>query len=341
MVKMEPKKIFVTGAGGFIGSYVCRQFKSEGHYVVGLGRRSAPSGCDQVLVGDVTDPAPWESALKGVDTVVHLAGKAHAHSESRSKDAEYFRVNTAGTKSVLEAARRAGIERFVYFSSVKAMVEQSPESDGVVGELDEGATALPVTPYGKSKLEAEKLVLAGNIVREGVVLRPCAVYGIGAKGNLTRMLAAVSRGRFPGIPFTGNKRSMVHVDDLARATLAAATHPNAAGEIFIVSDGQAYSAFEIYEIMCRALGKAQSRWRVPLWLLKTASKAGDQAEKMTGRRMGFDSNVYTALFGSAWFSSGKICRQLAFQPEWDLKRAMPHMVRALNASARLWCMDRE
>ena len=76
---------------------------------------------------------------------------------------------------------------------------------------------------------------------------------------------AVSRHRFPPVPEVGNRRSMVHVSDVIRAAVLAAEHPSAVGEVFIVSDGQTYSTRQMYDLMCRALGRTPSRWNVPLW----------------------------------------------------------------------------
>ncbi len=325
-------RLFVTGASGFIGRRLCLVLKAKGDYIVGLDRSPAVGDCDEGVLGDLTAVGPWEKALEGTDTVYHLAGKVHALSEAKQDDAEYFRVNTEATRNLLGAAQRAGVRRFIFFSTVKAMSREEAESGTAarfmpgVGPLSETDLIQPDTPYGRSKLEAEKLVLHGGYVSEPVVLRLCLVYGAGAKGNMQNMLWAVSRNQFPPLPEVGNRRSMVHVQDVIQAALLAREKPQAVGEIFIVSDGRPYSTRQIYEWMCQALNRPCPRWTVPLWVMRGLGLTGDLIGRLRGRRFLFDSDALTKLIGSAWFSSQKIEAMLGFHPAWDLEKAMPEMV---------------
>lgn len=338
---------FVTGASGFIGRRLCDILKASGCRVVGLDRVPVSGACDEAHVGDLLNIEPWAQALIGADTVFHLAGKVHALSEVRQDDDEYFRINTEGTKNLLKAAQLAKVKRFIFFSTIKAMSrdkdvvpsadsrEQKLEIRGEVSGYRQRAAFSeedqidPDTPYGKSKLEAEKLVLKGGFVPEPVVLRLCMVYGVGARGNMQKMLHAVSSNRFPPVPEVRNRRSMVHVADVVRAAVLAAEHPAALGEAFVVSDGQTYSSREIYNLMCRALGRPPPNWSIPLWILRSLGQVGDQIGRLRGRRFVFDSDALEKLIGDAWYSSEKIERQLGFKPEWTLEKAMPEMVSEL------------
>jgi len=268
------------------------------------------------------------AAFDGVDTVFHLAGKAHALSESASEEASYFQVNREGTRRVLEAAHRAGVRRFVFFSSVKAMGEGGPE------ELDETCALPPETPYGRSKRDAEELVLEGNYVPEPVVLRLTMVYGPGGKGNLERMIGAVARRRFPPLPEFGNSRSMVHVDDVIQAATLAAGSPRAAGRNYILTDGRAYSTRQIYEWICEALGRPVPRWRVPGEFLRAVALGGDIIGRVTGRRFFLDTDSLRKLSDSALYSSARIEKELGFSPRWDLRSALPEMVAAARGRAQ-------
>ena len=248
--------------------------------------------------------------------IFHLAGKAHALAETAQDEAEYFAINTDGTRRVLEAARRAGVGRFVLFSSVKAM--------GEGGETiqDETAPCLPEAPYGQSKLAAEKLVLDGDYVPEAVVLRLSMVYGLPGKGNLPRMIEAVAKGRFPPLPEMGNRRSMVHVDDVLQAALLAAERPEAVGQTYIVTDGRQYSPRQIYVWICEALKKPVPRWVVPLPVLWLLGVAGDWIGRVRGRRFVFDSDALDKLIGSAAYSCEKLKSELGYRPAHDLYHSL-------------------
>jgi len=325
------KECLITGVEGFIGRKLAIQLKAGGQIVEGLDVNCAGTFCDKFHRADITRPLTLGS-FEGVGTVFHLAGKVHALSEVKRDDSEYFRINTEGTRNVLEAAGRAGVRRFIFFSTVKAMSRDQIET-GITGVPKPRTAALaetdqiePNTPYGRSKLEGEKLVLCGGYVPEPVVLRLCMVYGAGAKGNMQKMLQAVNRNRFPPLPDSGNRRSMVHVQDVIQAALLGAQKVEAIGQVFIVSDGRAYSTRQIYECMCRALSRPCPRWTVPLWCLRGLGFAGDVIGQLRGRRFVFDSDALGKLFGSSWFSSRKIESMLGFQPKWNLELAMPEMV---------------
>jgi UDP-glucose 4-epimerase len=330
-------RVVVTGAGGFIGRQLSARLAAEGHEVVGVGRTMQGGAAGRFMQGDVSRPGSWTDALKGAEAVYHLAGKAHALSEMRQDNDEYFRINTEGTRLVLEAARLHGVRRFVLFSSVKAMSrdDAQPRLDEAPSHpLDEGSALVPDTPYGQSKLAAEDLVIGGGYVSEPVALRLCMVYGGGGKGNLDRMLRAVARRRFPPLPDVPNRRSMVHVQDVVSSAILAATHPTAVGEVLIVSDGQAYSTRDIVTAMHIALGRPAPRWAMPLFVLKALGVAGDAIGRVRGRRFQFDSDSIPKLLGSAWFSSEKIQRLLGFRADWDLTRALPAMVAELAVQER-------
>ena len=236
-------RALVTGSVGFIGRRLCDRLQPGGWEV--RATDLVPRACvgHEYLPAELGHGDFPSSLVAGVDTVFHLAGRVHALAESPSEEAEYFRVNTEGTRELLAAARAARVRRFVFFSTVKAMSRDGVEDRGQRtedrgdGPATEEVRVEPDTPYGKSKLEAEKLVLHGGYVPEPVVLRLCMVYGPGAKGNMQKMLGAVSRHRFPPLPEAANRRSMVHVQDVLQAAILASEHPLAVGHVFIdVSD---------------------------------------------------------------------------------------------------------
>jgi UDP-glucose 4-epimerase len=317
------KSCLVTGSSGFIGERLTWHLSQLGFKVRVLNRREKDDKIDSYRA-DLADDSFPSSLCANIDTLFHLAGKAHALAETDQDEAEYFQINTEGTRKLLEAAKREGVQRFVFFSSVKAVGNSFNQP------MDETVTELADDPYGQSKYSAEQLVLHGGYVPHPVVIRPCMVYGNTEKGNLPRMINAIRRGYFPPLPEVHNKRSMVHVEDVVQAALLAAENPKAAGQIYIVSDGRAYSTREMYDWICEALGKSQLSFNVPLVLLQALAKVGDGIGRLRGRRFFFDSDALDKLIGSAWYSSAKIERELGFRSVRDLQGSLPGIVRYLE-----------
>jgi nucleoside-diphosphate-sugar epimerase len=144
------------------------------------------------------------------------------------------------------------------------------------------------------------------------------------------MISAIERGFFPPLPEVHNHRSMVHVEDLATAALLVAQNPKAAGQIYIVSDGQANSTRQIYEWICFALNKKPLPFSIPIFILKMLAKMGDLIGKLREKRFMFDSDALDKLIGSAWYCSAKIENELGFKPKYDLQIALPEIVHYLK-----------
>jgi nucleoside-diphosphate-sugar epimerase len=319
------KRVLVTGGSGFIGRALSRRLADLGCDVYSAARGAASGDARErvhAVQADVLDRAAIGRAAEGVDAVFHLAGRVHALDEVGAPDALYQRENVEGTRNALDAAIAGKAARFVFFSSVKAMGEAT------AGCVDETAPAAPATAYGRSKLAAEQLVL-DTARREGlhaVCLRLPLVYGPGNKGNLAQMVRAIDRERFPPFPKVPNRRSVVHVANVVDAAILAAESPAANGQCYIVTDGRPYSTRELYELICRGLGKRVPRWSVPLGALKAAARVGDVVGRVRGRRAMFDSDALEKLTGNAWYSSEKIEKELGFRPRVTFDEALPEMI---------------
>lgn len=322
-------RLLVTGGTGFVGRAVVGRVLPNARSVTVLTRnpewaRSRFSDYDvHLLAGDMTRPESLFDACADIDTVVHCAGHAHAFGmPARESDRLHFATTVEGTRALLAAATRAEVKCVVFISSVKAMGEWSPEC------LDEDAEPRPSTPYGKAKLEAEELVLKWGTDpgRHAAVLRLPLVYGVESAGNIPRMIDGIDRGWFPPLPEVHNKRSMVHVEDVAEAVLCVAVDPRAAGHLYLVTDGRPYSTAEICDEIRRALGRRRPRWTVPITALRLGARAGDVLGRLRGRPLPFDSQVLDKLLGSAWYSSRRIRDELGFEPRHTLFDTLPAMV---------------
>lgn len=318
------KRVLVTGASGFIGRELCHALRSKGVLVRALLRSETEGPYDQVVIGDLTKGVS-ESLVENVDTVIHLAGIAHALHENLQDGSEYHRVNTEGTRTLLEFANKSGVHAFIYISSVLAV----GESDEVV---DESFSVPPTSPYGISKRDAESLVLAGGYVPHPVVIRPSMVYGNTTKGNLPRMIRAIQSGIFPSLPDVRNSRSMVHVEDVVQAIILAAESSDATEKVYIVTDGNSYSTRQIYEWICEGLHKPVSGWYFPLFVLRLLGKIGDIIGLLRGRRFIFSSDALEKLIGNASYSSQRIQDDLGFKPTRNLRESLPEIIAFLQVN---------
>ena len=290
----------------------------------GVARRADDGPWDEFVAADLSGGGAAPGLLGGIDTVFHLAGRAHVLSERSAGDDAHRRSHVDAMRTLLGMCAPGVPSRFVFFSSVKAMGDDGDEC------MDEDWHAPPATAYGIAKRECERLLLDARrqTGMHACVLRLPLVYGGGVKGNLWKMLDAIDRGRFPPLPRVDNKRSFVHVDDAVGAALAAASDARADGRVYIVTDGRAYSTEEMYTLMREALGKPAAGWRVPAAGLRALALAGDVVGRLRGRRFVFDSDGYRKLLGSAWYSPARIERELGFRPTRTLRDGVAEMVQA-------------
>ena len=264
---MDLENILLTGGTGFIGKHLL-QCLVVSKYSVSTMSRDRIKNYPNILCDFSKDTIPGD-ALNSIDTVFHIAGFAHDLSGDISKEKYlYQKINTDTTIQLAKLAAQSGVKQFIFVSSVKA------GGEAVNGQcMTEEDQSEPESVYGKTKRVAElKLLEIGhNSGMHVSIVRPSLVYGPNVKGNLRLMLSGIERGWFPPLPETGNRRSMIHVDDLVRALLLVAENDFANGKIFIATDGKPHSSREIYEAMCAVLGKSVPRWSVPKVLFDIAA----------------------------------------------------------------------
>ena len=291
----------ITGASGFIG----RRLLQSGDRGLTRNMTEMPSA----VCGDLLDPSSLVLACEGIGTVFHCAGYAHAFSSSDPR--AHWRINYEGTRNLLNAAGEAGVRRFVFLSSVKAMAEPGDAC------VDEDWTGEPLTPYGKSKRAAEDAVLEAG-VKYGmhvVNLRLAMVYGWGGRGNLDRMAHAIRSGWFPPLPETCNRRSLVHVQDVIEVMRLVAERPEANASTYIIADSMAYSGREIYEAIRAALGAPAPPFTVPAGLLRAAGRVNVRLGEVVDR-----------LIGSACYSPARIEHELGWRTRIGLAEGLREML---------------
>ena len=276
-------KIAITGATGFLGAHLVKETPAEQLVILGRRELNLPGAIFHQCTIDGS--SNYSTALDSVSVVIHCAARAHImNEESQDPLTEFRKVNTQGTLNLATQAASAGVKRFIYISSIKVNGESTEE--GRPFKFDDKHN--PLDPYGLSKSEAETALfeLGQKTGMEIVVIRPPLVFGEGVKANFAALLKLVGKG-LP-LPFrciTQNKRSMVSVYNLVDLIKTCIEHPNAANQVFLVSDDNDLSTAEMVALMAKVQGKRNFALPVPVWLFNFAAKLlnkQDVVNRLTG-----------------------------------------------------------
>lgn len=251
--------ILVTGASGFVGRALVSMLSSEGRHVRAAARSRVDDakGIEAVQMPDLAPGADWQSLVSGIDCIIHCAARAHVLKEEAADPLPVFRsINRDATVELARAAAKAGVRRFIFISSIGV---NGNETYGTPFRHDD--TPSPQSPYAVAKWEAEQGLteLARETGMELVIIRPPLVMGHNAPGNIGQLQRAASKGLpLPLGGVTGNRRDLVSLATLATLVSACIDHPHAAGQVFLVSDGQALST---RDIVAKAAGLSGQRPR--------------------------------------------------------------------------------
>lgn len=334
------KKILITGASGFIGSFIVEEALRQGMETWAAVRHTSSRRYLQdkrikFIELDLSSEERLREQLKGhdFDYVVHAAGLTKALRRD-----DFFRVNTEGTENLVRAiiGLRMPLKRFVYLSSLSifgAVREQQPYT-----EIEPTDTPRPNTAYGQSKLKAEQWLKEtlgdgatatspDSLTFPYVILRPTGVYGPREKDYYVMMKSIKNHSDF-AVGFKRQDITFIYVSDVVQAVFEALDH-GVTGHAYFLSDGSVYNSSTFSDLVHEALGRPWwIRIKAPLLLLRIITFLGDLIGHLTGKMIVLNNDKYNILKQRNWRCDISLAeKELGFKPQWDLKRGVEASVR--------------
>lgn len=261
--------VLITGASGFLGQALCQRLRADKYFLTALARHAPTAMSEPWLQVQRYEDAV--GLMAGQLCVVHLAARVHVMQDSVADPlGEFRKANVDISLNLARQAAQAGVHRFIYISSVKVNGEETASEQPFLAD-DEPE---PQDPYGISKMEAEQALrsLAVQTGMEVVIIRPPLIYGPGVRANFEALIRVVARGVPLPLAAIHNKRSLVALDNLVDLIAVCISHPNAANQIFMVSDGEDLSTPDLIRRMSNAMGRPARLFSVPVWLLMFGAK---------------------------------------------------------------------
>jgi nucleoside-diphosphate-sugar epimerase len=320
-----PKRVFITGALGFIGQRLATRYREAGSEVGGMDvQADAERG---VVAGDITAPGAWQEAMRGAELVIHTAVRIGMQSDPEG----FWEVNVRGTRNALDGAARAGAQRFVHFSSIVAFGFDFP------ADVDERHPVRPNgVPYVDTKVASEQVVLQAHAAGEVpcTVVRPGDVYGPGSYFWTVTPVREIAAGRLV-LPAMGRGRiSAVYVDDLVEGVMLAAAGAGAVGKVFTVSGGHDVQARDFFGRYARMLG----RKRVPVAPTRAVvaiATALERIDRLRGATTVISPGAVRYIARSGTYSIEKARSLLGYQPTVSLDEGMARCEEWLRAEGLL------
>ncbi len=321
--------VLVTGATGFLGSYIVDSYVRRGIAVRAMARRSSnlrylqphlDSGAATLVFGTMTDPDSLKNAVRGVTHIVHVASVIGPNIPNEI----YRRVNVAGTQSLVDAAVAAGVQRFTLISSV------STYGDGITpgGIVTEETPQIPSNPYGASKLAQQKIVFAAH-QKHGlpvVAIEPPVIYGPRARVGIAEAFKLVKWRLAPLLDFGRGRMNLVYVTDVVGLLAAADATDAAIGERFLAAGPRFVPHREILQLVADSLGVRPLYFPVPLWLTKIGLTVNNAGRRLLGKDVFLKPDYFYRFTKGADYRTDKAARLLGWHPQVDVREGIPRTV---------------
>lgn len=320
----------ITGATGFIGSHLAERLVKERSRIRCLAKKESDTKFLQdlgveIVYGDLLGKESLEKAVKGVDTVFHLAALARLYTGLTLED--YNRVNAEGTRNLLDVCAHNHVKRFIHVSSADAA---GPSRDG--RPCDESTPCRPVNIYGESKLAGEQICKEYADRVPITIIRPPMVYGPRCVLHLKRLFKLVKSGFYPVM---GNGQSLMdfcYVENVVEGLVQAAKTKQAIGQTYYISDERPYTITEVLNAIAKAEGVKLRIIHLPVWAGNTIGLSVEALGKVfrfwpfvvkeTGRPT-FSRNTVKWSTHNTWIcSTEKAKRELGYRPTVDLQEGV-------------------
>jgi nucleoside-diphosphate-sugar epimerase len=310
-------KVFLTGATGFIGSFLAEALLNKGYEVRCLMRSSASlrwiADLDvECYYGDLNNYDSLVKGIKGVDYIFHAAGLKKARSEKK-----FYQVNYEGTKNLVDAVAASNIKlkRFVYISS-QAAVGPSP----TIQPINEKTKPNPLTYYGKSKLAAERYINRFLDKLPVTIIRPPAVYGPRDIDGLA-LFKIVKKGIVPQLSGKGKYISLIYVNDLVNGIIQAAEHEKALNQTYFLTNPRPYSLEEIGFTILNILGKKGLRLYIPSFIMDVFAALSENYSRLSNRDTILNRQKMIELKQNFWVCSPqKAKKDIGFEAATSLEQ---------------------
>ena len=312
------KKVLLTGATGFLGSHLAESLITSGYAVRALVRNPHTSSLNQqanleIAIGDICQPNTLTKAVIGIDYVIHCAGAVKAYHSDL-----FYQVNTQGTRYLLEAVLKAShpIKRFVHLSSLAAAgphVGDEPQR-----LIDQ---SIPVSHYGRSKLEAEKIIYQQYVQKMPItIIRPPAIYGPGDQECLA-FFKLVQWHLWPSFLSKNKRVSLIYVQDAADAILCAMQNDQNSGNSYFIDDGHKYLIHDLIEVLKQTMQvKRVFNVRIPLLLLSWISSISEKYAKAVKKPTMISKDKLSELMQQDWTCNSQLAnQQLGWHANTDWK----------------------
>jgi nucleoside-diphosphate-sugar epimerase len=322
-------KILITGASGFIGSFIVEEALKRGFETWAAVRKSSSKAYLQderinFIELNLSSKEQLVEQLKGkgFDYVVHAAGVTKCLNKQ-----DFSRINTLGTKNLVDALMEVGmpLKRLVFISSLSifgAIKEQQPYE-----EIRETDTPQPNTAYGKSKLEAEKYLESLGTRVPYIILRPTGVYGPREKDYFIMAKSIKGHSDF-AVGYKRQDITFVYVQDVVQAVFLA-LEKGENGRKYFLSDGQVYQSTTFSDLIHEELGRPWwIRITAPVWVLRIVTFFGEYVGRMTGKVTALNNDKYNILKQRNWRCDIQpAIDELGYQPKYDLKQGVKETIK--------------
>lgn len=336
--------ILVTGASGFIGSYIVEEGLRQGHQMwAGVRATSSRAWLSDPRIHfaelSLGSPERLQAELRALsqqieggrwDVVVHAAGATKC-----LRDEDFERTNTLGTRHLVEALQATDMvpQRFVFVSSLSVFGAIREEANAalnaqgwVYNPIVDTDTPRPNTAYGRSKLQAEAY-LQGLTDFPYTILRPTGVYGPREKDYYMMATSIQSHIDF-AVGYRPQEITFVYVQDVVQAVFRCMDAPQALGRAYFLSDGQVYNSRRFSDLLQQQMGvRCVLHIKAPLWFLRCVCALGTRLSHLTGRLSALNNDKYHILAQRNWQCDiSPACRDFGYAPQWPLERGVKDAV---------------